>query len=178
MRCGPSIQIAAMHESGSGPSRHIAPPRTIGRYRGIAKIDTPTSSAKGDAPDPSATLGNDRVESEIRSGAAPPTILARCSSPKRLDVDQFRDHQESHAAHGKRWRFHMASVSIPHHERCPRCGSGLVHIEWHERVNTHEVQDLWHCGNCKNEFVTVVTSDEKGPSVTEITEPFFTSLLV
>jgi len=72
----------------------------------------------------------------------------------------------------------MASVSIPHHERCPRCGSGLVHIGWHERVNTHEVQDLWHCGNCKNEFVTVVTSDEKGPSVTEITEPFFTSLLV
>jgi hypothetical protein len=41
-----------------------------------------------------------------------------------------------------------------------------------------EVQYLWQCGNCKNEFFTVVTSDEKEPPVTEITERFFTSLLV
>ena len=47
-----------------------------------------------------------------------------------------------------------------------------------ERVNAREVQYLWHCGNRKDEFVTVVTSDEKEPSVTEITIPFFTSLLV
>ena len=71
----------------------------------------------------------------------------------------------------------MASISTPHHEKCPRCGSGLFHLEWHERVNAQDVQDLWRCWNCKNEFVTVVT-DEKKPSVAEITEPFFTSLLV
>jgi hypothetical protein len=73
----------------------------------------------------------------------------------------------------------MASASIPPHEKCPRCGSGAVHLEWHERVNALEVQNLWSCRNCKNEFVTVVTSDEKEPSITErITERFFASLLV
>jgi hypothetical protein len=73
----------------------------------------------------------------------------------------------------------MALISIPDHEKCPRCGSGLVHLEWHERVNPQEVQDLWHCWDCKSAFVTVLASDEKEPSVTEkITERFFTSLLV
>ena len=38
--------------SGFGPSRHIAPPRAVVRYRGIAKIDKPTSIAEGDAHDP------------------------------------------------------------------------------------------------------------------------------
>jgi DNA-directed RNA polymerase subunit RPC12/RpoP len=72
----------------------------------------------------------------------------------------------------------MVSFSSPHHEKCSRCGSGLVNLEWNERVNAREVQDLWHCWNCKNEFITVVASDEKEPSVTEITEPFFTSLVM
>jgi DNA-directed RNA polymerase subunit RPC12/RpoP len=72
----------------------------------------------------------------------------------------------------------MVSFSSPRHEKCPRCGSGLVSLEWDERVNGREVQDLWHCWNCKNEFITVVTSDEKEPSVTEITKPFFTSLVM
>ena len=72
----------------------------------------------------------------------------------------------------------MASISMPHQEKCPRCRSGLTHLKWHERVNPQEFQNLWHCWNCKNEFVTVATSDEKEPTVTEITEPFFTSLLV
>jgi len=73
----------------------------------------------------------------------------------------------------------MASVAIPPQEKCPRCGSRAVHLEWHERVNPQEVQDLWRCGDCKSEFVTVVTSNEKEPSVTEkITERFFTSLLI
>ena len=36
----------------SGPSRHIAPPRILGRERGIAEIDRPTSIAEGDARDP------------------------------------------------------------------------------------------------------------------------------
>lgn len=72
----------------------------------------------------------------------------------------------------------MASISISHAETCPRCASGLVHLEWHERVNAREFQNLWHCWNCNNEFVTVVTSDERAPSVEEITEPFFTSLVI
>lgn len=73
----------------------------------------------------------------------------------------------------------MASVLIPPHEKCPRCGSGAVHLEWHEHINAQEDQNLWRCWDCKNEFVTVVTSDEKELSVTErITERFFASLLV
>jgi DNA-directed RNA polymerase subunit RPC12/RpoP len=72
----------------------------------------------------------------------------------------------------------MESISAPDREKCPRCGSGLVRLEWDERVNAREVQDLWHCWNCKNEFITTTASDEKGPSVTEITEPFFTSLIM
>ncbi|MBR0823188.1 hypothetical protein [Bradyrhizobium liaoningense] len=73
----------------------------------------------------------------------------------------------------------MISVSTPHREKCPRCGSGAVHLEWRERVNAQEVQDLWRCWDCKDEFVTIVTSDEKEPSATDkITERFFTNLLV
>ena len=78
----------------------------------------------------------------------------------------------------KRGICHMQSISTPHHEKCPRCGSGLVSLEWDERVNAREVQDLWRCGNCKKEFITTVTSDEKGPSVTEIKELYFTSLVM
>ena len=72
----------------------------------------------------------------------------------------------------------MASISNPHGAKCTRCGSPLVNLEWDERVNEREVQDLWHCWNCNNEFITVVSSDEKMPPITEITKPFFTSLLV
>ena len=72
----------------------------------------------------------------------------------------------------------MASISTPHHEKCPRCGSGLVSLEWDERVNAREVQDLWHCRNCKNKFITMIASSDKEPSVTEITAPFFTSLVM
>ena len=72
----------------------------------------------------------------------------------------------------------MASISTLHREKCPRCGSRLVSLEWDERINAQEVQDLWHCWSCKNEFVTTVTSSEKEPSVTEITAPFFTSLVM
>jgi transcriptional regulator NrdR family protein len=72
----------------------------------------------------------------------------------------------------------MVSVSISHHEKCPRCGSGAVHLEWRERANAQQVQYLLHCANCQNEFVTVVSSEEKEPSIAEITGPFFTSLLV
>lgn len=72
----------------------------------------------------------------------------------------------------------MASISRLHHERCPRCGSGLISLEWDERVNSREVQDLWHCWNCQKEFITVELSDTQPPSTTEITKPFFTSLVM
>jgi hypothetical protein len=54
----------------------------------------------------------------------------------------------------------------------------LVNLEWDERVNSHEVQDLWRCWNCQNEFITVEASDEQPASTTEITKPFFTSLVM
>jgi len=69
-------------------------------------------------------------------------------------------------------------ASGPHHERCPRCGSGLVSLEWDEHVSAQEIHDLWHCWRCQNEFVTVEFSDDKLASVTEITKPFFTSLVM
>jgi hypothetical protein len=53
-----------------------------------------------------------------------------------------------------------------------------VGLEWDERLNEREIQDLWHCWNCNNEFITVVASSEQQPSVTEITKPFFTSLVM
>jgi hypothetical protein len=72
----------------------------------------------------------------------------------------------------------MASISNEHFKTCPRCGSWLVNLEWDEPVNPGKVQDLWHCWQCQNKFITVEASDEKEPSVTEITKPFFTSLVV
>lgn len=72
----------------------------------------------------------------------------------------------------------MEATSTLHHEKCPRCGSALVSLEWDERINQREVQNLWQCWSCKNKFIRTVASDEKGPSAPEITEPFFTSLLM
>jgi DNA-directed RNA polymerase subunit RPC12/RpoP len=73
----------------------------------------------------------------------------------------------------------MTPIATQQHEKkCPRCGSDLVSLEWDERINQREVQDLWHCGRCQNEFITVEASDEKQPSVAEITKPFFTSLVM
>lgn len=73
--------------------------------------------------------------------------------------------------------FHMASISMAHSDKCSRCGSALVHLEWHERTGA-QVQYLWRCWNCKNEFVTLASSDETDPPAVEITKLFFTSLLV
>ena len=72
----------------------------------------------------------------------------------------------------------MASISSLHGEKCPRCNFTLVGLEWDERVNEREIKVLWHCWNCNNEFVTVVASGEQQPSITEITKPFFTSLVM
>ena len=54
----------------------------------------------------------------------------------------------------------MASISSLHGEKCPRCNSTLVGLEWDERVNEREIQNLWHCWNCNNEFITVVSLTE------------------
>jgi DNA-directed RNA polymerase subunit RPC12/RpoP len=72
----------------------------------------------------------------------------------------------------------MPLVPSSNEEKCTRCGSQLIVPEWDERVNAREVQYLWRCLNCSNEFVTLVSSDEGQISDTEITKPFFTSLVV
>jgi DNA-directed RNA polymerase subunit RPC12/RpoP len=72
----------------------------------------------------------------------------------------------------------MKSIANAREQRCARCGSAFLNLEWDERVSDHEAEYLWHCLNCSNEFVTVVASDEKQVSSAAITEPFFTSLLV
>jgi DNA-directed RNA polymerase subunit RPC12/RpoP len=72
----------------------------------------------------------------------------------------------------------MVSIPNGHFKTCPQCGSRLVSLEWDEHVNPGEIQDLWHCWKCQSEFVTVEASDEKEPSVAEITKPFFTSLVM
>lgn len=72
----------------------------------------------------------------------------------------------------------MTSISSRHEHNCPQCGSKLVKAEWDERLNEQQVQHLWRCLNCENEFTTVVASNEKRASETEITTPFFTSLVI
>jgi len=54
----------------------------------------------------------------------------------------------------------------------------LIHAEWDEPVNPAEVQYLWRCWNCNNEYITTVACEQKQPTVAEVTEPFFTSLVV
>ncbi|MEY9633371.1 hypothetical protein ABIF66_001600 [Bradyrhizobium japonicum] len=72
----------------------------------------------------------------------------------------------------------MLPISTVQHNECVRCGSGLVTLEWHERVSANGAQAPWRCWNCREQFVSGVTSDEREPSAAEITGPFFTSLLV
>lgn len=72
----------------------------------------------------------------------------------------------------------MPSNPSPHEQKCTQCGSKLIDPEWAERVNAREVQYLWRCWNCSNEFVTLVASAEEPTSDAEVTEPFFTSLVV
>jgi len=67
---------------------------------------------------------------------------------------------------------------IEHKEKCPLCGSYVVNLDWTERLNPHEVQCLWKCFECKNEFSTRVASEEKPLSETEIIEPFISSLVI
>jgi hypothetical protein len=59
-----------------GPLRHIAPPRILGRKRGIAEIDRPTSIAEGDARDPKPTFAGPKFgREEMRNSIS---HLAEC----------------------------------------------------------------------------------------------------
>ncbi len=71
-----------------------------------------------------------------------------------------------------------SSISNPRMEICPRCRSWLVSLEWDERINEREVEELWHCWACQNEFTTLSASEEQEPSFAEITRPYFTSLVM
>jgi DNA-directed RNA polymerase subunit RPC12/RpoP len=72
----------------------------------------------------------------------------------------------------------MTSIASGREQPCTRCGSKLVKAQWDERVNEREVQYLWRCRNCDNEFVTVVASEDERTPETAVTEPFFTSLVI
>jgi len=61
---------------------------------------------------------------------------------------------------------------------CTRCGSRLIYLDWEERFDPHQIQKLWRCFQCKNEFVTLHASEEKSVPSAEIIEPFFTNLVV
>lgn len=72
----------------------------------------------------------------------------------------------------------MASTTRDNNETCTRCGSRLIHLEWEERLDPHQLQQLWRCLECRNEFVTLNASEEESAPRDEIIEPFFTNLVV
>jgi DNA-directed RNA polymerase subunit RPC12/RpoP len=72
----------------------------------------------------------------------------------------------------------MASITKDHNETCTQCGSRLIHLEWEERLDSHQIQQLWRCLECKNEFITLNVSEEDGAPGAQLTEPFFTNLVV
>lgn len=72
----------------------------------------------------------------------------------------------------------MASTTQDHNGTCTRCGSRLIHLEWEERLDPHQFQQLWRCFDCRNEFVTLCASEEGRVPGADIIEPFFTSLVV
>lgn len=72
----------------------------------------------------------------------------------------------------------MASTTKHLNGTCTRCGSRLIHLEWEERPDPRQLQQLWRCFECKNEFVTLLTSEEERATSAEIIEPFFTNLVV
>lgn len=72
----------------------------------------------------------------------------------------------------------MASITKDHHGTCTRCGSRLINLEWEERLDPHQIQQLWKCLECRNEFVTVNAFEEDSTTSADIIEPFFTNLVV
>ena len=72
----------------------------------------------------------------------------------------------------------MASTTANHEGTCTHCGSRLIHLDWEERLDSHQIQKLWRCLECKQEFVTLQASEEESASSAEIVKPFFPGLLV
>ena len=72
----------------------------------------------------------------------------------------------------------MPSTTNNHDGTCTRCGSPLTFLDWEERFDSHQIQKLWRCLACKNEFVTFHASEEKPMTSVEIIKPFFTNLVV
>jgi hypothetical protein len=61
--------------SAFGPSRHIAPPRDLGRFRGEAEIDGQPSIAEDNAYDPTATSDSHLATSDpTEFGASKTTV--------------------------------------------------------------------------------------------------------
>jgi hypothetical protein len=54
----------------------------------------------------------------------------------------------------------------------------LIFLEWEERLDSHQMQKLWQCFECKNKFVTLHVSEEESATSAEIVKPYFSSLLV
>jgi hypothetical protein len=103
----------------------------------------------------------------------------RVRSNPSIDPHHFRDCESVASCIGVDEEVAMASLSKPRCEICPRCSSWVVSLEWSERINEQEVQKVWHCWECHNEFTTLNASVETAqPSVDEIQRPFFTSLLM
>ena len=69
----------------------------------------------------------------------------------------------------------MASITNDDRGTCTRCGSRLIHLERQERLNPPQLQQLWRCLECWNEFVTFHSSEEERATSVEIIEPFFTN---
>jgi DNA-directed RNA polymerase subunit RPC12/RpoP len=99
---------------------------------------------------------------------------------QHIDPDHYQSGQTAYPKKltAKAEEVKMPSIPSLNEQKCTRCGSKLINPEWDERVNAREVQYLWHCWNCSNEFVTLVASDEERASDTDVTKPFFTSLVV
>ncbi|WP_412773310.1 hypothetical protein [Nitrobacter sp.] len=72
----------------------------------------------------------------------------------------------------------MASTTQDHNRTCARCGSRLIHLEWEERLEPHQIQQLWKCLECRNEFVTVNAFEEESTTSADVVTPFFTTLVV
>lgn len=72
----------------------------------------------------------------------------------------------------------MASPTTNHDGTCTGCGSRLIFLDWEERLDSHQIQKLWRCLACKNEFATLHASEEEPMTSAEIIRPFFTNLVV
>jgi len=70
----------------------------------------------------------------------------------------------------------MASLRPSAH--CPRCGIKLISPEWSEAVSEEKAVNLWCCPICGEEFETTDNVAEEPSAISELTEEFFSTLLV